>query len=104
MKDLIQTQKITLINLNDRDDVQIRIIYYFLGGLFEYVRDRRATPREVRDAHPESAPAKSNSNWATKILYAILNGLLTVVVFALFSVAVTAVLGAIYMFFTQTPQ
>lgn len=102
MKDLIQTQKITLINLNDRNDVQIRIIYYFLGGLFEYVRDRRATPREIRDA--ESAPAKSKSNWAAKILYAILKGLLTVVVFALFAVAVTAVLGAIYMFFTQTPQ
>lgn len=104
MKDLIYTQKITLINLNDRNDVQIRVIYYILGGLFEFVRDRHATPKEIRDAYQEGKPTKTKRNWATKIIYAILNGLLTVVVAALFSVAVTVVLGAIYMFFTQTPQ
>lgn len=50
MKNIIQSQKITLVNLNDRNDVKIRKIYYLFGGLFTLYRDRKATQAEIENA------------------------------------------------------
>lgn len=94
MRDLIQTQKITLINLNDREDVQVRTIYYILGGLLEFERGRKATPREIRKAYDEAGAAESFS-WIN-MLTVIANILITVFVSTLTLCMAIMILGSIH--------
>ena len=98
MKNLVQTQKVTLIDLNDKNNVKIRIFYYILGGLFEFSRERKATENEILEANNKPTGEK---RWALSVIYLILKLMLMVFMFSLVAIAIPTLIGAIYFFFTQ---
>ena len=98
MENLVQTQKVTLIDLNDKNNVKIRIFYYILGGLFEFSRERKATENEILEANNKPTGEK---RWALSVIYLILKLMLMVFMFSLVAIAIPTLIGAIYFFFTQ---
>lgn len=98
MENLVHTQKVTLIDLNDKNNVKIRIFYYILGGLFEFSRERKATENEIREVNNKPAGEK---RWALSVMYLILKLILMVFMFSLVAIAIPTLIGAIYFFFTQ---